>query len=51
MILQDEALFEAEYIPIGRVIYGLEILKKIKYENRSEYILRPDFINTFRILN
>jgi hypothetical protein len=26
-------------------------LKKIKYESRSEYILRPDFINSFKMLN
>ena len=51
IILQDEPLFEGEYTPVGRVIYGLEILKKIKYEKRSEYILRPDFINTFKMLN
>ena len=51
IILQDEPLFEGEYTPVGKVIYGLEILKKIKYERRSEYILRPDFINTFRMLN
>ena len=51
IILQDEPLFEGEYTPVGKVIYGLEILKKIKYERRSEYILRPDFINTFKMLN
>jgi peptidyl-prolyl cis-trans isomerase A (cyclophilin A)/peptidyl-prolyl cis-trans isomerase B (cyclophilin B) len=51
IILQDEPLFEGEYTPVGRVIYGLEILKKIRYEKRSEYILRPDFINTFKMLN
>ena len=51
IILQDEPLFEGEYTPVGRVIYGLEILKKIKYEKHSEYILRPDFINTFKMFN
>ena len=51
IILQDEPLFEGEYTPVGKVIYGLEILKKIKFEKRSEYILRPDFINTFKMLN
>ena len=50
IILQDEPLFEGEYTPVGKVIYGLEILKKIKFERRSEYILRPDFINTFKML-
>ena len=51
IILQDEPLFEREYTPVGRVLYGLEVLKKIKYERRSEYILRPDFINSFKMLN
>ena len=51
IILQDEPLFEGEYTPVGKVIYGLEILKKIKYLNNSEYVLRPDFINTFKMLN
>jgi len=51
IILQDEPLFEGEYTPIGRVLYGLEILKKIKNQRHSEYILRPDFINSFKMLN
>ncbi|MDA9041986.1 peptidylprolyl isomerase [Candidatus Pelagibacter sp.] len=51
IILQDEPLFEGEYTPIGRVLYGLEVLKKIKSDRRSEYILRPDFINWFKMLN
>ena len=51
IILQDEPLFEGEYTPVGRVIYGLEVLKKIKHQRHSEYILRPDFINTFRMLD
>ena len=51
IILQDEPLFEGEYTPVGKVLYGLEILKKIKYQRHSEYILRPDFINSFRMLN
>ena len=51
IILQDEPLFEGEYTPVGKVLYGLEILKKIKSDRRSEYILRPDFINSFKMLN
>jgi len=51
IILQNEPLFEGEYTPIGRVLYGLEILKKIKNQRHSEYILRPDFINSFKMLN
>ena len=51
IILQDEPLFEGEYTPVGKVLYGLEVLKKIKYEKPSEYILRPDFINSFKMLN
>jgi len=51
IILQDEPLFEGEYTPVGRVLYGLEVLKKIKSDRQSEYILRPDFIKWFKMLN
>jgi len=51
IILDDEPLFEGEYTPIGKVIYGIKVLKKIKYSHKSEYILRPDFINTIRMYN
>jgi peptidyl-prolyl cis-trans isomerase A (cyclophilin A) len=49
IILDDEPLFEGEYTPIGKVIYGIKILEKIRYSHRSEYVLRPDFINTVRM--
>ena len=51
IILKDEPLFEGEYTPVGRVLFGLEVLKKIKHGRRSDYILRPDFINSFKMLN
>ena len=50
IILDDEPLFEGEYTPIGKVIYGIKVLNKIKYSYRSEYVLKPDFINTVRML-
>ena len=50
IILRDEPLYETEYTPIGKVIYGLEALEKIKYLDRSQYVLRPDFINSLRML-
>ena len=50
ILLQDAPLFEAEYTPVGKVIYGLEVLKKIKYSEKTEYVLRPDFINYFEML-
>ena len=50
IILDDEPLFEGEYTPIGKVIYGIKVLEKIRYSHRSEYVLRPDFINTVRML-
>ena len=50
IILRDEPLFETEYTPIGKVIFGLNALKKIKYLNKSQYVLRPDFINSLRLL-
>ena len=49
IILDDEPLFEGEYTPIGKVIYGIKVLEKIKYSHSSEYVLRPDFINTIRM--
>ena len=48
--LKDEPLYESEYTPIGKVIYGVEALEKIKYQNKSEYVLRPDFINSIKML-
>ena len=49
ILLQDAPLFEGEYSPVGKVIYGLEVLKKTKYSEKTEYVLRPDFINTFKM--
>ena len=50
IILRDEPLYETEYTPIGKVIYGLRALEKIKYLDKSQYVLRPDFINSLRML-
>ena len=49
IILDDEPLFESEYTPIGKVLYGIKVLEKIRYSHRSEYVLRPDFINTIKM--
>jgi len=49
ILLQDAPLFKGEYSPVGKVIYGLEVLKKIKFDEKVEYVLRPDFINSFRM--
>ena len=49
IILDDEPLFEGEFTPIGRVLFGIKVLEKIKYSHQSEYVLRPDFINTIRM--
>mgnify|MGYP001381577525 FL=1 len=51
IILQDEPLFEGEYTPVGKVLYGLEVLEKIKFVPKFHIVPRPDFINTFKILN
>ena len=48
--LQNEPLYEGEYTPIGKVLYGLETLRTIKYLDKSVYVLRPDFINSLRML-
>ena len=49
ILLKDAPLYEGEYSPLGRVIYGLEVLQKIKFSDKVEYVLRPDFINTFKM--
>ena len=49
ILLQDAPIYEGEYTPVGKVLYGLEVLKKIKYDEKVEYVLRPDFINSFKM--
>ena len=49
--LKKIPLYVGEYTPIGKVIYGLDALKKIKAGGKVEYVLRPDFINSFKLLN
>lgn len=43
-------LYTGEYTPVGKVIHGMDALKKIKKGNKSEYVLRPDYINFFKLL-
>ena len=50
ILLEVAPIFQGEYTPVGKVIYGLEVLKKIKYSEKTEYVLRPDFINYFEML-
>ena len=50
ILLEDAPLFKGEYTPIGQVVYGLEILDTITDDHRREYVLRPDFINSFKLL-
>ena len=49
--LKEIPIYQGEYTPIGKVIYGLDILTKIKTGNKAVYVLRPDYIKTFRMLN
>ena len=49
--LKKIPLYIGEYTPVGKVIYGLDALKKIKVGNKVEYVLRPDFINYIKLLN
>ena len=51
IILQDEPLYEGEYTPIGRVIYGLEVLETVKFIPKFHIVPRPDFINSFKMFN
>ena len=50
IILKNIPLYTGEYTPVGKVIHGLDALKKIKAGNKSEYVLRPDYINYFNLL-
>ena len=47
--LKEIPIYQGEYTQIGKVIYGLDILKTIKKGNKAIYVLRPDYINTFRM--
>ena len=49
IILQDEPLFEGEYTPVGKVLYGVEVLEKIKFVPKFHIVPRPDFINFFKM--
>ena len=51
IILQDEPLFEGEYTPVGKVLYGIEVLEKIKFMPKFQIVPRPDFINYLKMLN
>ena len=48
--LKEIPIYQGEYTPIGKVKFGIDILKKIKTGNKAIYVLRPDYINTFRML-
>jgi len=51
IILQDEPLFKGEYTPIGKVLYGIEVLEKVKFMHKFHIVPRPDFINSLEMLN
>ena len=49
--LKEIPIYQGEYTPIGKVVHGLDILTKIKTGNNAVYVLRPDYIKTFRMFN
>ena len=49
--LKDIPIYKGEYTPIGKVILGLDSLKKIKTGNKSNYVLRPDFIKSLKFID
>ena len=49
--LKEIPIYQGEYTPIGKVVYGLDILTKIKTGNKAIYVLRPDYIKSFRMFN
>ena len=50
IILKDIPLYQGEYTPIGKVVFGLDALKKIKIGNKTDYVLRPDYIKELQLL-
>ena len=51
IILKDIPIYNGEYTPLGKVILGLDSLKKIKTGNKSNYVLRPDFIKSLKFID
>ncbi len=51
IILKDIEIYNGEYTPIGKVILGLDALKKIKKGNKSNYVLRPDYIKSLKLID
>ena len=51
IILKDIPIYKGEYTPLGKVILGLDSLKKIKTGNKSNYVLRPDFIKSLKFID
>jgi len=50
ILLQDSPAFNGRYTPVGKVLYGIDALKKIKNNDKNDYVPRPDFINSFKLL-
>ena len=48
--LIDIPIYQGEYTPIGKVIAGMDSLKKIKVGNKSAYVLKPDYIKSLKML-
>jgi len=49
--LKDIPIYQGEYTPLGKIIYGIQALEKVKPGNNSSYVLRPDYINYFKLLD
>ena len=49
--LKDIPIYQGEYTPLGKVIYGMDALEKIKTGNKSTYVLRPDYIKYFKLFD
>ena len=39
ILLRDAPTFNGRYTPVGKVLYGIEVLKKIKNNDKSDYVL------------
>lgn len=51
ILLNNNSSFNNQFTTIGEVVMGIEVLDKIKYNNTSEFVLRPDYVKKAYIYN
>ena len=51
ILIDDMPSFNFQYTPIGVVVSDINVLKKIKHQGSSGYVLRPDWIIDTWVIN